>query len=59
MNYKIMDKPFLTIILGFLGLTIGLAEIHILFKILALAVPTFYTAWRWYNDIKNVNKGEN
>ena len=54
-----MDKPFLTIILGFLGLTIGLAEIHILFKILALAVPTFYTAWRWYNDIKNVNKGEN
>lgn len=51
-----MEKPFLTIVLGFLGLSIGLAEIHILLKLLALAVPTAYTLWRWYKDIKNQTK---
>ena len=47
-----MDKPIFTVLLGFLGVSIGIADIHLALKFMALAVPTAYTLWRWHKDWK-------
>lgn len=48
---KMVDKPIMTVILGVIGVGVGAIEVlHDLLSLIALAVPTLYTLWRWRRD---------